>query len=169
MNLAVARGERLGIVGESGCGKSTLALALLGFLRSGGLLLDGSVRFDGADLLRLAPTELQRLRGSRVALVPQNAGQSLNPSMAIGAQVAEILTFHRRLGRSAARERVVELLGQVYLPAPAALVRRYPHELSGGQQQRVAIAMALAGRAPRTCGRPARADAPWCPLPRSVP
>lgn len=145
VSLTIARGERLGIVGESGCGKSTLALALLGYLRPGGLVLSGAVRFDGFDLLRLAPPALQRLRGGRIALVPQNAGQSLTPSMPVGAQVAEVLAVHRGLGPAAARARAVELLAGVRLPAPQTLARRYPHELSGGQQQRVAIAMALAG------------------------
>lgn len=145
VSLAIGRAERLGIVGESGCGKSTLALALLGFMRSGGMLLHGAVHFDGIDLFGLATAKLQQLRGSRIALVPQNAGQALTPSMPVGAQIEEILLMHRRIERSAARIQTVELLAQVRLPNAASLARRYPHELSGGQQQRVAIAMALAG------------------------
>jgi peptide/nickel transport system ATP-binding protein len=145
VTLAIGRGERLGIVGESGCGKSTLALALLGFLRPGSRLIDGVVQYGALDLFRLAPAELQRLRGGRIALVPQNAGQSLTPSLPLGAQVAESLTLHRGLSPAAARAQAIELLAQVGLPDAAVLARRYPHEMSGGQQQRVAIAMALAG------------------------
>lgn len=145
VSLAIHRSERLGIVGESGCGKSTLALALLGFVRTGGSVAQGSVQFDGIDLLRLAPSTLQQLRGARIALVPQNAGQSLTPSMQVGRQVAETLMVHRRLNPPAAMNEAAALLARVQLPNPSVLVRRYPHELSGGQQQRVAIAMALAG------------------------
>ncbi len=145
VTLTIGRGERLGIVGESGCGKSTLALALLGFIRSGGLLINGAVQFNGVDLMRLAPAEVQRLRGGRLALVPQNAGQSLTPSLPVGVQVEEVLSVHGGLSPAAARAHAVELLHQVRLPNAATLARRYPHELSGGQQQRVAIAMALAG------------------------
>jgi peptide/nickel transport system ATP-binding protein len=145
VSLDMGPGEALGLVGESGCGKTTLGLAMLGFLRPGGQLRAGRVHFDGIDLFNLNLKELQALRGKRVALIPQNAGQSLTPTMRAGAQIAEALTLHRGLGESEARGRVVELLDQVHLPQPAEMAGRYPHELSGGQVQRVVIAMALAG------------------------
>ncbi len=145
VSLSLGRGQSLGIVGESGCGKSTLGLALLGFLRDGSRVLAGEVRFEGVNLFGLDPESLRKLRGRRIALVPQSAAQSLTPSMRIGAQLAESLAIHRGMAAGEARAEAERLLGQVRLPAPAQLAQRFPHQLSGGQQQRVAIAMALAG------------------------
>ncbi|TPQ17086.1 dipeptide ABC transporter ATP-binding protein [Streptomyces sporangiiformans] len=129
-------GRTLALVGESGSGKSTVAATLLGHLRHGSRLTGGTVRVDGADVFALPARELRRLRGGTVALVGQNAGQALTPSMRIGRQIAE----------AGGDVPVVDLLAQVRLPRPAELARRYPHELSGGQQQRVALAMAIAAR-----------------------
>ncbi len=144
VSLAIHRGETIGVVGESGCGKSTLTLALMGFLRRGSEVISGTVRFDGYDLFNLDETALAKIRGGRIAVVPQNAGQSLTPSIRIGAQIAEAIRLHTSMPREAIFQRVTELLAHVRLPDPAALARRYPHQLSGGQQQRAAIAMALA-------------------------
>lgn len=146
VSLEIVSGESLGIVGETGCGKSTLAGALLGYLRPGSVRVAGAVRFDGIDLFGRTRSEHEPLRGSRLAVVPQNSGQSLTPTMRVGDQVAETVRRHRGLGRAAAGAEVIRLFQQVRLPAPSAIARRYPHELSGGQQQRVAIAIALAGR-----------------------
>jgi len=146
VSLTLNRGESIGLVGESGSGKSTLALAAMGFFKRGLKVLDGSIHFDGVDMLELNRDELQDIRGSRLALIPQNSGQSLTPTLRIGHQIAEALHLHSAFPSEQIDARVIELLTQVRLPDPAALVRRYPHELSGGQQQRVAIAMALAGQ-----------------------
>ncbi|MBM3571209.1 MAG: ABC transporter ATP-binding protein, partial [Alphaproteobacteria bacterium] len=145
IDLSVGKGETIGLVGESGSGKSTLALAMMGYLKGGLKVLGGSTAFRGQSMFGRTPGELEAIRGGALALIPQNAGQALTPSMRIGAQVAEVLKLHSQLPTSDHPRRIVELLTQVRLPEPAALVGRYPHELSGGQQQRVAIAMALAG------------------------
>ena len=145
VDLSVARGQSVGLVGESGSGKSTLALAAMGYLKSGLRLLNGTVRFDGHDMFDQRRTGLEAIRGGQLGLVPQNAGQSLTPTIRIGKQMAEALRLHSPLPRADHRARALELLEQVRLPDPEAIYRRYAHELSGGQQQRVAIAMALAG------------------------
>jgi peptide/nickel transport system ATP-binding protein len=136
VSLEVAAGRTLALVGESGSGKSTLAATLLGHLRHGSRITGGSVHVDGHDVFALPARELRRLRGRTVAMVAQNAGHALTPSMRIGRQIEE----------AGGDIPVVDLLEQVRLPRPAELARRYPHELSGGQQQRVAIAMAVAAR-----------------------
>ena len=140
ISLHLRPGRTMGVVGESGSGKSTVGQTLLGHLRPGSDVDSGLVEVFGDDVFALTPAALRALRGGRVAMVPQNAGHSLTPSMRIGAQIREALTVH---GLPAPQERVLELLAQVHLPDPARLVDRYPHELSGGQQQRVAIARAL--------------------------
>ena len=144
VSLEMQQGETLGLVGESGCGKSTFGMTLLGFLRPGGQVLTGSVRFDGLDLFALEPFELLKIRGKRMAVVPQSASLSLTPTMRVGDQIGEALRVHVGLYGSELSDRTLELLAQVQLPQVDELARRYPHELSGGQLQRVAIAMALA-------------------------
>ncbi|MGW1618775.1 dipeptide ABC transporter ATP-binding protein [Streptomyces sp. NPDC002172] len=136
VSLEVAPGRTLALVGESGSGKSTVAATLLGHLRHGSRVTGGSVHVDGRDVFALSARELRQLRGGTVAMVGQNAGQALTPTMRIGRQIEE----------AGGEVPVVDLLDQVRLPRPAELARRYPHELSGGQQQRVAIAMAIAAR-----------------------
>ncbi|MEU9152886.1 ABC transporter ATP-binding protein [Streptomyces sp. NPDC048417] len=136
VSLEVAPGRTLALVGESGSGKSTVAATLLGHLRHGSRITGGSVHVDGQDVFALPAPRLRRLRGGTVAMVAQNAGQALTPTMRIGRQIEE----------AGGHLPVVDLLEQVRLPHPAELARRYPHELSGGQQQRVAIAMAVAAR-----------------------
>jgi peptide/nickel transport system ATP-binding protein len=146
VSLSIGPGESLGLVGESGCGKSTLAGTLLGFLRYGAVRRSGTVCVDGVDVFALRGPELRKFRGGRVALVPQNVGQALTPSMRVGRQLAETLELHRNLAGAEARSESVELLRRMRLPQPERILRRYPHQLSGGQQQRVGLAIALAGR-----------------------
>jgi peptide/nickel transport system ATP-binding protein len=147
ISLELRQGETLGIVGESGSGKSTVALAMMGYLKSGLSVFSGSVRFDGQDMFALPERQRAALRGGKIALIPQNAGQALTPTLTIGAQIDEALRLHTPLGASDRKARVIELLSRVRLPSPEEMATRYPHELSGGQQQRAAVAMALAGQA----------------------
>ncbi|MGF6177976.1 dipeptide ABC transporter ATP-binding protein [Ensifer sp. 4252] len=143
VTLSVGKGEIVGLVGESGCGKSTLGYAAMGDFGRGKARTTGSIRFDGTDILQASPESLRQLRGTRISMVHQNPAGALTPTLKIGRQLIEILTVHERLSPEAAYGRVVELLTQVKLPDPAAIMDRYPHELSGGQQQRVVIAAAL--------------------------
>jgi peptide/nickel transport system ATP-binding protein len=144
-SFELARGEALGLVGESGCGKTTTALALLGFQRPGSRIRSGSIQFGGRDLAKLSRRELQKVRGRRASLVPQNPTTALSPNLRIGDQLVEAMAVHG-VGTSGAdrRRRAGELIAHVRLPDPDRTARKYPHQLSGGQQQRVVIAMALA-------------------------
>ena len=146
IGLALRAGESVGIVGESGSGKSTLALAAMGYLKHGLRVLGGKTHYSNRNLFDMPEADLQALRGRRIALIPQNSGQSLTPTMRIGAQLDEALSLHSPLPKNGRPARILELLAQVRLPEPRVIAARYPHELSGGQQQRVAIAMALAGK-----------------------
>ncbi len=143
VDLQVRPGRTTALVGESGSGKSTVAGSMLGHLRTGSRLVRGRVHVGGVDVLGLGAAELRDFRSSRVAMVPQNAGHALTPSMRVGRQVGEVSAI-RGLGADERSGRIEEAFGQVGL-APG-LVRRFPHQLSGGQQQRVAIAMALVAR-----------------------
>ncbi|MBL8711000.1 MAG: dipeptide ABC transporter ATP-binding protein [Rhodospirillaceae bacterium] len=145
VSFTVKAGEVFGLVGESGCGKSTVSLQLLGFRHLSTRVEQGAVLFKGENLSVLARPELDRLRGDRIAFVPQNPTTALNPGIRIGSQIAETMLAHGRVGnRQAADIVIADILGLVGLPSGAAFLRRYPHQLSGGQQQRVCIAMALA-------------------------
>ncbi len=143
VSFEIRAGRALGLVGESGSGKSTVARTLLAHLRRGSRSGGGAVEVAGDDVFALSPAATRELRGGTAAVVAQNAGQALTPSMRVGRQLREALESH---GLPSEDERVEELIRLVRLPDPATIVRRYPHQLSGGQQQRIAIAMAVAAR-----------------------
>jgi oligopeptide/dipeptide ABC transporter ATP-binding protein len=143
ISFDVAANEVLGIVGESGSGKTVTSLAILGLLPRSARV-EGDVVFAGQHLLGRPERELCLLRGSRVAMVFQDALTSLDPVFTVGDQLREAITAHRKLGRDALRARVVELLDIVGIPSPADRAAQYPHEYSGGMRQRAMIAMAIA-------------------------
>jgi len=142
VGFTVRRGEVLAIVGESGSGKSVTAGAIMGLHESA--RVTGSVVLDGKELIGASERELDRLRGSKIAMVFQDPMTSLNPVVSVGAQLMEAVTIHRKVGRAAARKRAVELMEVVGIPHAEERLDSYPHEFSGGMRQRIVIAIALA-------------------------
>ncbi|MET1414784.1 ABC transporter ATP-binding protein [Roseibium sp. HPY-6] len=145
VSFSIKRGETLCIVGESGCGKSISALALMGLLPTPPAEIAASrISFDGRDLLSLPPKTRADLRGDRMAMIFQEPMTSLNPAFRIGDQIAEGVLRHRAVSQADARQRALDMLDRVKIPAAAERLDDYPHQLSGGMRQRVMIAMALA-------------------------
>ncbi|TDE97282.1 ABC transporter ATP-binding protein [Occultella glacieicola] len=143
VSFELARGGSLGIVGESGSGKTLTTRSLLGLLPHGISVTGGSVVFDGMDLRALRRTQWEQVRGSRIGAVFQDPASYLNPSIAVGKQLTEVLRVRGGLSRSAARERAAELLGSLGLHQVDLVLTQYPHELSGGMLQRVLLAIAI--------------------------
>jgi peptide/nickel transport system ATP-binding protein len=144
-SLEVRQGEVLGVLGESASGKSTIAKASLRLLPKTAQLLRGRIELDGLDLVLLPERKMQKIRGARIALIPQDAAQSLNPVMNVGDQIAEVFRAHRDWPSDRRRNETQTLLQLVQLErTDRHIYNAYPHQLSGGQQQRVAIAQALA-------------------------
>jgi len=144
IDLALARGRTLGLVGESGCGKSVTSLAIMGLLPPENSKVKGEVRFEGRDLLTLDADTIRDLRGARLAMIFQEPMTSLNPAYTVGDQIVEAIQQHQHLSAADARARAIEMLRIVRIPSPERRVDDYPHKLSGGMRQRAMIAMALA-------------------------
>jgi oligopeptide transport system ATP-binding protein len=142
VSFAIAEGETVGVVGESGSGKSQAFLTVMGLLAANGRAT-GSARFRGTELLGLTPHELNRIRGSRIAMIFQDAMTSLNPYLRISRQMTEVLVTHRGMNESEARKTAIAMLDRVRIPEAKRRFDMYPHEFSGGMRQRVMIAMAL--------------------------
>jgi oligopeptide/dipeptide ABC transporter ATP-binding protein len=141
----VERGEVFGVAGESGSGKTMSMLALLGVLPDGAVV-EGTVHFDGRDLLSLSSAKRRELAGRDLAMVFQDPMTSLHPMLTVGRQLTEHVRLHLGFGRRAADQRALELLEEVRIPDAAAALHAYPHQFSGGMRQRIAIAIALACR-----------------------
>jgi peptide/nickel transport system ATP-binding protein len=144
VSFALEAGRTLGLVGESGCGKSVTLRALIGMAPEPAEVMGGRVRLEGEDVLSLPRKRLERLRGSRIGMIFQDPGASLDPVLSVGAQLVEVLRVKRGRSRKEARTEAVALLERVGIPAPARRVRDFPHQLSGGMRQRVMIALAMA-------------------------
>jgi peptide/nickel transport system ATP-binding protein len=147
VDFEIRAGETLCVVGESGCGKSMTALALLRLIPSPpGRIREGRVLFQGEDLVQATDARMRQVRGNRISMIFQEPMTSLNPVFTVGDQIGESLQLHAGMNARQARERTIQMLRQVGIPAPERRVDDYPHQLSGGMRQRVMIAMALACR-----------------------
>ncbi|MGZ4799666.1 MAG: ABC transporter ATP-binding protein [Acidimicrobiia bacterium] len=142
VSFDVHHNETLGIVGESGSGKSVTSMAILGLLPESALIT-GDVRFRGESILGIPEKQLEKLRGSKIAMVFQDALAALNPVQKVGKQIDEAIAVHQDLSSSERKARVIELLEIVGIPNPVARAEQYPHEYSGGMRQRAMIAMAI--------------------------
>ena len=143
LSFSVGQGEVLGLVGESGSGKSLTSLSILRLLDASARV-EGSIRFEGADLLALKPEQMRHYRGRKIAMIFQEPMTALNPVMPVGRQIAEAIETHQpELGRKQVRTAVVEAMTAVAIAEPENRLRDYPHQFSGGQRQRLLIAMAL--------------------------
>ena len=144
VDLSIAPGKTLGVVGESGCGKSVTALSIMRLIDKPGRIEAGSrILFQGRDLIEMDESELQKVRGNEISMIFQEPMTSLNPVYTVGDQISEAVQLHEAASRKTAMERAVEMLGLVGIPSPERRISDYPHQMSGGMRQRVMIAMAL--------------------------
>jgi peptide/nickel transport system ATP-binding protein len=144
VDLAIGRGETVGVVGESGCGKTVTALSVLKLIAMPpGRIVAGAILWQGRDLVPLPAAQMDRIRAKDIAMVFQEPMTSLNPVYTVGEQIAEVLRRHEGLARRDAHERTIEMLRLVQIPNPGRRAHDYPHQFSGGMRQRVMIAMAL--------------------------
>ncbi len=145
VSFEVEKGHTLGLVGESGCGKSVTSLSIMRLIANPpGKIAEGEIWFNGQNLLKLSGEDMRRLRGHQISMIFQEPMTSLNPVFTCGDQIQETIRIHEVVSQKEARERTIELLRKVGIPAPEYRVDEYPHRLSGGMRQRVMIAMALA-------------------------
>ena len=145
VDLFIAPGMTLGLVGESGCGKSVTAHSIIGLIpEPPGKIVGGRILFEGTNLLELPEAKMRKIRGNQISMIFQEPMTSLNPVYSVGNQVAEVIKLHQNLSRSETRNRVIEMFQLVGIPAAARRLTEYPHQMSGGMRQRVMIAMALA-------------------------
>jgi peptide/nickel transport system ATP-binding protein len=144
IDLYIKPGETLGVVGESGCGKSVTALSVMRLIpQPPGRIVEGSIAYNGRNLLDLSAAQMRKIRGKEIAMIFQEPMTSLNPVFTVGEQIAEAVRLHEGLGRRDAMDKTVEMLRVVHIPNPERRAKEYPHQLSGGMRQRVMIAMAL--------------------------
>jgi len=136
LSFDVEPGETVGIVGESGCGKTMAAMTIMRLLPRNAYIAGGEINFDGKDLTKISDPEMRKVRGNDIGIVFQDPMTSLNPTMTIGKQIAEVVLIHRDVSKQAAMDRAREVLEMVGLPRPAERLKDYPHQLSGGRRIR---------------------------------
>jgi peptide/nickel transport system ATP-binding protein len=143
VSFDVAEGEILGVVGESGSGKTVSLLAVMGLITDPNAVIEGSIKYQGRELVGLSAREMRKLRGREIAMIFQDPMTALTPVYTIGWQIAEQYRAHNTVSAKVAEQRAIDLLAEVNIPNPAEAIHRYPHQLSGGMRQRAVIAMAL--------------------------
>ncbi len=144
VNFYVNKGETVAIVGESGCGKSVTSQAVMRLIpKPPGMIKQGEIHFEDKDLVKVTDKQMEKIRGSEIAMIFQDPMTSLNPTMTVGRQITESLMKHQKLGSSEAKQKAVEMLRMVGIPSPESRVKQYPHQFSGGMRQRAMIAIAL--------------------------
>jgi oligopeptide/dipeptide ABC transporter ATP-binding protein len=145
VDLAIASGKTLGLVGESGCGKSVTAHSIIGLIpEPPGKIIGGRILFEGTNLLQLPEAKMRKIRGNQISMIFQEPMTSLNPVYPVGDQVGEVIRLHQKLSRKETRDRVVDMLRLVGIAEAEKCSDCYPHQMSGGMRQRVMIATALA-------------------------
>jgi peptide/nickel transport system ATP-binding protein len=144
VSFEIRKGESLGLVGESGSGKTVTALSVLKIIPKPGRIVEGKIFFKDRNLLELTEKEMQRIRGTEIAIIFQDPSSSLNPVYSVETQLRDILTAHETLSKEECKKRILELLNLVGIPEAEIRMREFPHQFSGGMKQRVAIARALA-------------------------
>lgn len=144
VNLELEKGQTLAIVGESGCGKTLTAMSILKLIPNTARITSGKIIYNGQNLLELNETQMQKIRGKHIALIPQDPMTSLNPLYTIGDQLLEVINLHQNLKGEEAINKAIEALEKVKIPNASERLNNYPHEFSGGMRQRVIIAMAIA-------------------------
>ncbi len=143
VSFDVAEGEILGVVGESGSGKTVSLLAVMGLITDPNAVIEGSIKYQGRELVGLSAKDMRKLRGREIAMIFQDPMTALTPVYTIGWQIAEQIRAHEKISAKAAEQRAIDLLQEVNIPNPAEAIHLYPHQLSGGMRQRAVIAMAL--------------------------
>jgi oligopeptide/dipeptide ABC transporter ATP-binding protein len=143
VTIEIPSGKIIGIVGESGCGKSVTSLSVLGLLQRPGKTVEGSIEFNGRNLLQLNKAQMRKLRGNEISMIFQEPMTSLNPVYTVGKQVSEAITIHENISKEEAKSKVIEIFNNVGIPEAEKRYNAYPHQLSGGLRQRVMIGMAM--------------------------
>lgn len=143
VTIEIPTGKIIGIVGESGCGKSVTSLSVMGLVQRPGKVVEGTIEFEGKNLLELSKNQMRKIRGNDISMIFQEPMTSLNPVYTVGRQVSEALTIHKNISKAQAKEKVIEIFKSVGIPEAEKRYNAYPHQLSGGLRQRVMIGMAM--------------------------